>query len=74
MCGAHLHEPYNFKTKLLQDISKAFIIIGGHFNACDVKDAPHSAVDNSCGLETKNPNGSPLKAFFHRNRIAIVHS
>ena len=65
------------KAELLQDDPKAVIIMGGDFNARVTQDAPHTrhpAVGPYSGSLTENKNGSLLKAFCHRNRMAIVDS
>ena len=64
-----------FKAELLHDDPKAVIIMGGDFNARVTQDAPHTrhpAVGPYSGSLTENKNGSLLKAFCHRNRMAIM--
>jgi len=66
-----------FKAELLQDDPKAVIIMGGDFNARVTQDAPHTrhpAVGPISSSLIENKNGSLLKAFCHRNRMAIVDS
>lgn len=51
--------------------------MGGDFNSRVRQDAPHTrhpAVGPYSGSLTENKNGSLLKAFCHRNRMAIVDS
>ena len=51
--------------------------MGGDFNARVTQDAPHTrhaAVGPYSGPLIENKNGSLLKAFCHRNRMAIADS